>query len=360
MKQLAVTALGAVLITTVLTGCGLVSTKKQEEPTVQPIPVSVTEVRAGKLRAASVSSGQVEPLLSVTVTAKVPGRVVNVLKQMGDQVKTGDLLVELEDRDATAQVSQAQANVAQAQAQRAEAERQFNRLQSLLEAGAVARQQVEQAQTQLSLATAQVTAARATLDLALANLERTRVSAPANGVLAARMVEPGALVGAGSSLFQLVDLSTALVKAGVAEGDVNRILPGTQVPISIPALGREFSGEVEAVSPNMDRQTRSFQVRVAVANPGGVLKGGMFAQVRFPSVEKEGILVPVASVLSRSGESIVFVADGQTARQRSVIVLVTADDTVAVSGLNPGDKVLTAGQNRLYDGAPIVVGGSAP
>lgn len=360
MKRYTVAALGTLLITTLLAGCGLVSAEKQAEPSVQPIPVSVTEARAGRLLATSLSSGQVEPLLSVTVTAKIPGRVVRVLRQMGDQVKAGDLLVELEDRDALAQVSQARANVAQAEAQQIEADRQLKRLQSLLEAGAVARQQVEQVQTQLSLAAAQVTAARAALDLALANLERTRVSAPADGVLAARMVEPGTLVGAGSSLFQLVDLSTAIVKAGVAEGDVNQVRPGTRVPINVPALGREFEGTVEAVSPNMDRQTRSFQVRIAVANPGGVLKGGMFAQVRFPSAEKEGILVPVASVLTRNGESIVFVADGPTARQRSVTVLVTAEDTVAVDGLNQGDKVVTAGQNRLYDGAPVAVGGSAP
>jgi membrane fusion protein, multidrug efflux system len=348
----------AVLLTLaalVFTGCG----SKDTKATVEPLAVAVTEAKTGQITAVNAASAQIEPVLQVPVMARVPGRVTAVHKEMGAQVKAGDLLAELEDRDATAQLAQAQAAAAQAEAQRAEADRQHSRLAELFKAGAVSKQQVEQVQTQLTLAGAQVTAAYAQLDMARSNWENTRITAPADGILASRSVEPGTLVGAGTPLFTLVDLSTVVVKAGVAERDVNLIQPGSTVPVVVPALSdREFSGKVEAVSPAMDRQTRTYQVKLTMANTDGALKGGMFAQARFPVKEQQGILLPVSALVERNGETYVFVTENNTAKQVKVTVSVTADDMVAVEGIEPGTPVVTAGQNRLYDGAPVKVGRS--
>lgn len=342
-----------------LSGCSLLGGGNETQSAINPIPVSITEATTGRITAASPASAQIEPVLTVPVTAKIPGRITAVHKEMGDRVKAGDLLAELEDRDAAAQLAQAQAGVAQAEAQRAEAQRQADRLAELLKAGAVSKQQAEQVQTQATLAAAQVQSAYASLELARANLDRTRITAPADGVLASRNVEPGAMVGSGTTLFYLVDLTTVVVKAAAAERDVNQIAPGTTVSVKVPALEREFTGKVEAVSPAMDRQTRSYQVKVTMPNPDGVLKGGMFAEVRFPVREQEGILLPVAAVVERSGDTVVFVVENGTVRQVKVKVVLTANDTVAVEGITAGQQVVKAGQNRLFDGAPVKVEGSA-
>lgn len=344
------------LLSLILAGCTAGAAKNNGGPTVQPLPVAVTEVKQGRITATSSASGQIEPHLSVSVTAKVPGRVIAVHKEMGDAVVEGELLVELEDRDAAAQFSQAQAQLAQAEAQSREAEQQLHRLSDLLKVGAVSKQQVESVETQASLAAAQVRAARASVDLAGANLERTQVTAPATGVLATRSVEPGALVGTGSTLFQLVDLTTVVVRAGVAERDINAVHVGSDVQVMVPALGKPFAGKVEALSPNMDRQTRTYQVKVTLDNADGVLKGGMFAQVRFAVREEEGILIPVEALVERNGEQHVFVVEGETARLQKVTVLVTADDQASVEGVAVGASVVTAGQNSLYDGAPVILG----
>ncbi|MFZ5815951.1 MAG: efflux RND transporter periplasmic adaptor subunit [Bacillota bacterium] len=346
------------ILTLILAGCSL-GAAGEGEPTIEPIAVAVTEARAGKITATSQSSGQLEPILSIPVTAKVPGRVVAVHKQMGDPVEEGELLVELEVRDAANQYAAAQAQLAQAEAQLVEVQRQADRLEVLLKQGAISRQQAEQIQTQLALAKAQVQAARAQLDLAGANLERTRITAPAKGVLASRSVEPGALVGAGTPLFQLVDLSQVVVNTGVAEAEVNAVRPGIQVPVQVPALGQSFTGMVESVSPYMDQKSRSFKVRVLLQNPDGLLKGGMFAEVKFPIQEQEGVLLPVAAIVERSDEPFVYViADGR-AKQTFVKVTVRANDQVAVEGIEPGTQVVVMGQNRLFDGAPVKVGGGA-
>ncbi|MFZ5827296.1 MAG: efflux RND transporter periplasmic adaptor subunit [Bacillota bacterium] len=346
------------LLALALTGCSL-SAAKPEEPTVQPIAVAVTEAQTGRITATSQASGQLEPILSIPVTAKVPGRVLAVHKQMGDPVNEGDLLVELEARDAANQYAAAQAQYAQAEAQRAEAQRQADRLEILLKQGAVSRQQAEQIQTQLSLANAQVQAARAQLDLAGANLERTKITAPAGGLLSARMVEPGSLVGAGTPVFQLVDLSKVVVNTGVAEAEVNAVKPGITVPVVVPSLGKSFTGKVESVSPNMDQKSRSYKVRVLVENQDSTLKGGMFAEVRFPIAEQEGVLLPVAALVERSGEPFVYVVEEGKARQTRVTIEVRSDDKVSVEGVKPGAQVVVVGQNRLYEGAPVKVGGGA-
>lgn len=341
-----------------LTGCTLTA-GKAEEPTVQPVAVAVTEAQIGQITATSQSSGQLEPILSVPVTAKVSGRVLAVHKQMGDPVKEGDLLVELEARDAANQYAAAQAQYAQAEAQRVEAQRQADRLAVLLKQGAVSKQQAEQIQTQLSLANAQVQAARAQLDLADANLERTEITAPADGVLASRSVEPGSLVAPGTQVFQLVDLSQVVVSTGVAEAEVNAVKPGTEVPVVVPSLGQSFTGKVESVSPTMDKQSRSYKVRVLLKNPDGLLKGGMFAEVKFPLAQQEGVLLPVAAIVERSGEPFVYVVENGVARQTTVTVKVRSDDKVAVEGIAAGAQVVVVGQNRLYEGAPVKVGGGA-
>ncbi len=358
MKRLFVWTASLVALTLVATGCSLGSGKSSAAPSVQPVTVAVREARQGTLTATYTASGVIEPKMSVTITAKVPGRVLTVHKEIGDRVKEGELLLELDDRDAAAQLAQAKANLAQAEAQRLEAQRQLNRLSTLWNAGAVSRQQVEQVETQLSLASAQVEAARAALELATANWERTRITAPADGTLAARYIEPGAMVSVGTPVFQLVDLSSVVVKAGVAEGEVNAIRPGTTVPVRVTALAQKFTGTVTAVSPNMDRQTRSYQVRVTLDNPDGVLKGGMYAEVQFPLRDQKGILIPVTAVVNRGTDAYVYIVEESKARQQPVTILVKSEDMVAVEGVKAGDKVVVAGQNRLYDGAPVKVGRS--
>ncbi len=344
------------LVALSLAGCSL-GAAKENEPTIQPIAVAVTEAREGKITATSQASGQLEPILSVSVTAKVPGRVVTVHKQMGDVVQEGDLLVELEDRDVANQYAAAAAQLAQAEAQRAEAQRQADRLDILLKQGAVSKQQAEQIQTQLTLANAAVQAARAQADLAGANLERTKITAPANGVLASRSVEPGSMVGAGTPVFLLVDLSKMVVNTGVAEADVNAVKPGIEVPVVVPSLNQSLTGKVESISPNMDKQSRSFKVRVLLENPRNTLKGGMFAEVKFPIRQEDGVLLPVAAVIERSGETYVYVVEDATARQVQVTVKVRSEDLVSVEGLPAGTSVVVVGQNRLFDGATVKVGG---
>ena len=176
-------------------------------------------------------------------------------------------------------------------------------------------------------------------------------------MIAARYVDPGNMVGSGTPLFQLVDLSTVVVNARVAETAINQVHPGDSVVVSVPALGQTFTGQVEAVSPQIDVQTRSYKARVVLPNPDGVLKGGMYAEVEFPLAEREGVLVPVDAVVEGSSQPHVYVVVDGVAHRTPVTILVRGDEKLLVAGIAAGDQVVVAGQNRLYDGAPVKVGG---
>lgn len=353
MKRFRAAAALLPLAVLVLSGCS----DEASEVTVQPVAVSVIEAQVGSVTKTSTVSGQLEPILSVTITSKGSGQVMAVYKQMGDAVSEGDLLVELDPADPASQVAAARAQYNQALAQKADAERQVEKLEYLFQQGAISEQQLDQAQTQARLASAQVEAAQAQLNLASSLLTNTRITAPADGVLSARLVEPGMLVGAGTPVFQLVDLSRVVVNAGVAEAVINWVKPGTEVPVRIPALEQTFTGVVESVSPSMDLQTRSYKVRIVMENPDGLLKGGMFAEVQFPLEEQEGILVPVTALLESAAGYRVFIVEDGVAREVAVQVGVRSDQQAVVTGLEAGQQVVVVGQTRLYDGAPVRIGG---
>lgn len=345
--------MGLLALSLAATGCAPAQTSA--EPAESRVPVRVVVAREAKLAVTTTATGQVRPRLEVRISSKVPGRVAEVLVNLGDTVEKGDLLVQLEDREARLQVEQARAAVAQARAQAAEANRNLERVEKLFAGGAVSRQQVDQATTGAQLARGQLQAAEAALALAQTNLDNTRVLAPARGVISRRSVEPGALISLGVTLFELVDVSEVAVEAGVAEQDVNRVRAGQEVAVRIPALERPFSGTVAGISPAADPRTGLFTIRVTVANPEGVLRGGMFAEVELATREATGIVVPVDALLERSGAYRLFVVENGSAWERLVEVQFRSGDQALVTGIPAGSQVVVAGQNQLLNGAPVQV-----
>lgn len=326
--------------------------KDQADPGV---PVRVAVAREDELSASTSATGQVRPRLEVRVSARIPGRVAAVMADLGDAVTAGQVLAELDGNEAQIQLRQAEAGVAQATAQAAEAERNLQRMRQLYGDGVVSKQQSDQAATGAQLARGQLRAAEAALELAQSQVDNTRIAAPAGGVISKRSVEPGALVGAGTVLFELVDVSQVTVEAGVAERDVNRVRAGQEVSVRVPAIDRSFTGRVAGISPAVDPRTGLFATRVTVDNPDGVLRGGMFAEVTLDTRLERGIAVPVDALVDRGGATLVYVVENGTAWQRQVEVAFRAGDRALVTGIPAGATVVVVGHNLLQEGAAVRV-----
>lgn len=397
-------------------GCGLGGIAQQGEAIKEAVPVEVTPVVKGDLVREVELGGQVRGRLEASVAAKVQGRVEQVLVDLGDRVRKGQVLAVLDAADVKAQLNQAEAavevaesalalveagpspaqvkaleaQVAQAQANLRGAEADWQRAQFLYEQGAISQQQWEQARTryetakaaleaarasleaanprpeQIRQASAQVRQARAAAEAVRAQLRNFTLTAPIDGVITARAVDPGSLVGPGVPLFTVVQLDPAVVEVIAGEKEINFIKVGQEVEVVVAAVGRTFKGRVTAVSPGIEQRNGGYRLKVEVPNGQEVLKPGMAARVRL-SLEtlKQRLLVPAASLVDRGHGTMVFVVEDNKAVERAVQVEAAGRNMVALkSGVKVGDKVVIRGQEYLHGSDPVRVvtpsGGEKP
>lgn len=234
----------------------------------------------------------------------------------------------------------------------------------------VARGQVRQAEVALRQAQAQAAQARVALEHARRLLAQAEVNvrqartlladsvvrAPVAGVVAGRAVDPGDTVSPAARLLQVVRTDPAVVAFPVPEGELWALRAGGAVVVAVDALpGRTFPGRVARTSPLVSLETRTAEVTVEVPNPDGLLRPGMTARVRAVLARREGVVtVPVEAVVRRGGRAVVFVVEGDVARERSVTTGLSDGRRVEVrTGLRPGERVVVAGQDALRDGVAV-------
>jgi RND family efflux transporter MFP subunit len=309
--------------------------------------------------------GSLRPIAEVSVMSKIAGRVESVLVDVGDPVKAGQLLVQVEDREIQQDIKQGEAALAVSRAsiQQREAElsglnRQVARYRDLFEEKLVSRQDLDDLITKQ-----QARQSEASLNQDKFNLENTRSFAPMTGFVGKRFVHPGALVTANTSILNIVDLRTLRMIINVVERDIVRVNRGVTAQVAVDAFpGRHYPGKVLRVSPVMDPATRTGEVEIHVPNPQLDLRAEMFARVTLDlGSQRKGILVPREAVVYRGDQSGVFVLNGNIARFRPVQAGVTHESQVEiVEGLKSGERVISMGASLLKDGDPVRLKGEGP
>lgn len=209
---------------------------------------------------------------------------------------------------------------------------------------------------------------QAQLDIARQALADASIRSPIDGVIATRATEPGQQAAPGTSVITVVSLKTVYFQAQVPETQLESLQEGQPVDVSVDAYpGRVFRGKVTRVFPTGSTSSRTFNVRVDIANDAGLLKPGMFARGQVITQRRKGVVIPKDALVAANSEGTafqVFVASngGTTAQKRAVKIGVTTPTTAEVlSGVQPGDQVITTGQDGLKDGAPVRIesGGAA-
>ena len=320
----------------------------------QPPPEAVTTITAQQARWPVTLSviGTVAPVQGVTVSADLPGLVARIAFDSGMQVQEGAVLVELDTR-------QEQAQLAAAEAQRDLARLNFERLQDLVNEGAISRADYDQAAAEQKQTEARVGEIRATI-------ERKTIRAPFSGILGIRQVNLGQYLSGGDPIVPLHSLDPIYVNFGVPQQEAEQARVGRQVRITTGDSGATFAGRVTAIDSTVDEATRNIQVQATLANEKGVLRPGMFVQTEIIVGSSRSVLPLPATAISYApyGDSVFVVTelqgpDGQTyrgVRQQFVKVEGSRGDQVGiVSGLNPGDEVVTSGVFKLRNGAAVQV-----
>jgi membrane fusion protein (multidrug efflux system) len=343
-------------------------------------PVDVTKVIARNVERTVQLPGEFLPYESVAIHAKVTGFVDRVEVDRGSFVRNGQLLATLVAPELKAQTAEAEAKVQAAESNRAEAEARVVAAQSTYDRlknasatpGAIAGNELIQAEKAVDAARAQVRAAEASVSAARASAAAVKdmesylnVTAPFSGVITERNVHPGALVGpAGREnavpMFRLEQNNRLRLVVSVPEIEVSGISRGTRASFTVPAHpGETFTGVVARIPRSMDPKTRSMAVELDVANARGALAPGMYATITWP-VSRRGpsLLVPASSVVTTTEKTFVIrVRDGAaewvTVRR---VPGAPQGELIEVYGpLREGDLIVKRGTDEIREGARLNV-----
>lgn len=315
-----------------LAGCA-----ESEKPTSArpPATVEVAAVSSGSLRATLSAIGTLRANESLAIRPEVAGRVISIGFREGASVKVGQLLIQLDD-------AQARADLAQAIAGRDLARSDLRRAGELLPRQLIARSEYERLQAQSAIQEAMVARARAAL-------AKTRILAPFTGVAGLRQFSPGELVQPGQALVTVLSLSPIKLDVPVPESQASLVRTGQTVSADIPALDNvRVSGRVLAIEPALDGNARALQVRIALDNPGS-LQPGMTARVLLRvGDDREVLMVPEQAVVPQGGRQVVYVVRDKVATAVAVEVGERQQGRAEiVSGVRAGDVVVVSGQNKL-------------
>lgn len=322
--------------------------------------VSVTRIQPESHRRQLRLSSVFRAWYDVSLVAKSAGEVVAVLADLGDSLSAGDILLRIDDRVPANNVRRAEASLAAAVARRDQAQRDQRRKRQLADRRHAADAEIEAAQLAYAAAAAEAEAAAAALASVRIALNDTRCRAPFGGVVAARLVDPGATVSVGQPLFALVAADTLRVVVGVVEADLGELAVGMTATAAVPAWpGESFPGRIRAIGPRADLATGTFPVELAFRNDDRRLRPGMAAAVSLSlAAASQRILIPATALREFFGQPGVLVVMADTVRRRMVTLGEMAGDRrVVLSGLTAGDRLVFSPPPGLRDGQPVRVTG---
>jgi membrane fusion protein (multidrug efflux system) len=317
----------------------------------RPIGVVVAPARMERLAVELEALGTANANESVDIASKVSNRVVAVPFAEGQKVRRGELLVELDGE-------QARADVAIAEAALKESRSQYDRSRELYSTKVLSESQLDQIEATLKANEARLAAARSRLgDL--------QIRAPFAGRVGLRRISVGSMVSPGTIITTLDDTDTMKLDFTVPEAFLAAVTPGLAIAArSVAYPDQVFSGKVASVDSRVDPSTRSITVRALVPNPAGLLKPGMFLNVRLARDATDALVVPEQALVPEQGDMFVFVVKDGTAEKRLVRIGQRRVGSVQiVQGLADGDLVVTEGTQKLRDGARVQVatgGADAP
>jgi len=350
-----------------LVGCG--PAEPEPPATSPPAPQAVTAPEPAIVNLAAVSSetltGRIAASGSLTAAritelgAESPGRILEVLVDVGDSVESGQILFRIDPVPYRTALSEARAGLELAQSEQTRAEAEAERMRRLAEQNIVPEQRHEKHQTEAEVARARVAQMRARLARTQLDLDHTEGSAPYAGSVVERRVHEGTLAGPGTTILVLAETSRLEAVLDVPEVTPVPVRVGDAVQIWIEGSPRPFETRIDRVNRRLDPETRTYAVQAPVVDERGLLKAGSYARAEILArrVEPQPV-VPRQALLRRDGRSFVVLVKGQRAHRVPVRTGLHVGDRVEIlDGLSAGDRVVVGDAvERIEDGEMLAIG----
>lgn len=309
-----------------------------------PTPVEAAIALSGSVRDEFTAVGTLEAGEIITVTSEISGIVRGLPFTEGGPVKKGQLLARMDD-------SELMARVDRGEAVRKQSQLNFERAKSLNERGAIAQQQLDDAQASLNVAEAE-------LALVKAQLAKTRVTAPFSGLVGTHRMSVGAYVRPGEAITELAQIEELKATFPAPERFMGQLSTGAIVSVSAPAFpGRTLEGRIDVIEPVLDPSTRNVRIVARVANPDRLFRPGMSASITVILAERlEGLTIPSESIFVEGEQAFVFKINPDSTVVQTPVKLGTrmAGTVEIIEGLEPGAQVVSSGHQKLYPGAKVV------
>lgn len=310
------------------------SAGQAEEETVQLVRVEkVTEQAVPQVASYTAT---IEPYKRNLISSSLPNRIKKIYVEVGDHVKAGQKLVDLD-----------RANLAQQKLQLDNLELEYNRVKELFAVGGASQQQVDQMRTQYE-----------TAKTSYENLdENTVLVSPVNGVVTARNFDDGDI--ASGAILTVMQIQPVKVLVNVSESDFTKVKQGMPVDVNVEVYGDElFKGKVSLIHPTIDASTRTFVTEINIPNADNRIRPGMFARVNIDFGAVDRVVVPDRAVIKRSGSGDRFVyvyKDGKVSFNQVQLGRHIDDTYELISGVESGSMVVTAGHTRLKNGDSVKI-----
>ncbi len=326
-------------------------------------PVQVAPLQKRHVQYAVTAPGSIDAFQQVQITARVAGAVDRVSFVEGQNVKEGDALATIESDRYQVAVDQAKAALAKAEATQKSQEAQLQRRTATqaTNPGLIPGEEIEQHQTAVETAKADVAAATQQLRVAQLNLRDSYVRAPIAGIVQTRTVQTGQYLQPGAVLATIIQRDPMLLRFAVAEQDAPRLKPGMEATLALRESAHTYGAKITLVAGAADVQTRLVPVTAQIDETDHQywLRPGAFCEVSVPIGDaRDAIVVPTMSVQPTEKGNVVYVVDDKNIAHAKVVELGmhTPDGNVEVTrGVNEGEQVVVRGIEPLTDGAPVKI-----
>lgn len=323
--------------------------------------VTLAQVKLQPLQRSVLVSGPVSAWEEMQLGVEVSGLRVTALNvDVGQRVRRGDLLLQLDHRSLDSDLVQANAALREAEAGAALARSQLARGQQLAGDQYISATQLDELRAGRTQAEARLGSARAARDAAALRRSFADLRAPDAGIISKRLVQPGQVVAGGSELLRLIRQGRLEWRAELVETALAQVKPGDRIALGTRD-GRTVIGRVRAVSPGLDSETRTGTVYADLPEPEG-LQPGTFLQGRIDTGMTQALTVPAAAIVQRDGFPTVFIIDAKGIARRVRIRTGSSDGgrTEVLEGLRAGQAVVEQGAGFLGDGDAVRVVAATP
>jgi len=331
---------GMMLVSLVLfSSCGKPEEKKAKNTQeVEKVLVKVDMVKSQPVEQLHNFTATVEPEVKNNIAASMPGRIVEILTEVGKEVQKGQLLVKMDPT-----------NLLQAQTQLANLEVDYKRVSELYNAGGASKQMVDQLKTQLD-----------NVRTTCKNLsENANLVSPISGIVTARNYDSGDLYSGAMPILTVMQIKPVKMRINVSETYFSQIKSGMDVEVQLDVYpGEKFTGKVSLIYPTIDPSTHTFGVEVSINNSNMRVRPGMYAKVALNFGTEKSIVIPDVAVQKQTGsnDKYVFTVENGVAKYHKVELGRRLENSYEIlSGLKADNVIVIAGQTRLIDGTPVEI-----